>query len=202
MPAFGDLSGVTQLSLLAELDWGVDPRVYTYLADLIVGVHLAYVSFVVLGLLAVVVGIVFRRSWVRNPWFRWLHLLAIGIVAFEAVMGWECPLTVWERDLRGAAGATAEEGTFVGRLMHGVLVKDDMNFDDPVFQYSYVAFGLLVLLTFLFAPPRHRRAAGTTPPPSVLTSPPAANGASGNGQEAPASLAPSGGPPGAGHPGK
>ena len=48
------------------------------LADVIVVLHAAYVSFVVFGLAAILLGIVFRWSWVRNVWFRAIHLIAIG----------------------------------------------------------------------------------------------------------------------------
>ena len=50
------------------------------LADLIVVFHATYVSFVVFGLVAILIGVAFRWSWVRNIWFRSLHLTAIGIV--------------------------------------------------------------------------------------------------------------------------
>ena len=40
------------------------------LADLIVVLHAAYVSFVVFGLAAILLGVVFRWRWVRNVWFR------------------------------------------------------------------------------------------------------------------------------------
>ncbi len=55
------------------------------LADLIVVTHAAYVCFVVFGLAAVLVGVVLRWKWVRNPWFRGIHLAAIGIVVAEAL---------------------------------------------------------------------------------------------------------------------
>ena len=70
------------------------------LADLVVVAHAAYFSFVVLGLVAILAGIAFRWKWVRNPWFRWIHLSMIGIVVAEAIAGIPCPLTVWERQLR------------------------------------------------------------------------------------------------------
>jgi len=53
----------------------------------------AYISYVVLGQLAILVGIVRRWQWIRNPWFRWTHLLMILVVAWEAVQGITCPLT-------------------------------------------------------------------------------------------------------------
>ena len=57
------------------------------LADLIVVFHAAYVSFVVFGLVAILIGAVLRWRWVRNFWFRVIHLTAIGIVVAEALFG-------------------------------------------------------------------------------------------------------------------
>jgi hypothetical protein len=129
---------------------------YTLLADLIVAVHLAYVAFVVVGLGLILLGLLFRWSWVRNPWFRGLHLLAIAIVAAETIFHINCPLTDWEDTLRATAGQTIEEGTFIGRLCHG-LFRIDLPYDHWAFQVSYIGFGVLVLATFFLAPPRFRR---------------------------------------------
>ena len=77
------------------------------LADLIVVFHAAYVSFVVFGLVAILLGIAFRWGWVRNFWFRSLHLSRSGSWSLEALVGITCPLTVWEAQLRKMAGQAA-----------------------------------------------------------------------------------------------
>src|SRR2546425_8327969 len=69
---------------------------YRLLADVVLVIHFAFVAFVILGLLAVWTGRFLRWSWVRNFWFRVAHLLAIGIVAAQALGGVICPLTTWE----------------------------------------------------------------------------------------------------------
>lgn len=127
---------------------------YTIGADVIVAIHLAFVLFVVLGQLVIGVGVVARWRWVRNFWFRILHLTAILIVASEALLGIACPLTVWEDQLRKAAGQTVTDGTFIGRLSHELLFYD---FSEAFFTYCYVGFAALVLLTFVIAPPRWRK---------------------------------------------
>jgi Protein of Unknown function (DUF2784) len=63
-------------------------------------------------------------GFIRNRWFRSLHLLAIAIVVFEALSGIDCPLTVCEYQLRMTAGQSASGATFMGRLLHGVLFYD------------------------------------------------------------------------------
>jgi uncharacterized protein DUF2784 len=124
---------------------------YGLLADVIVAVHAAFVAFVVFGQLLIVVGALRRWAWVRNFWFRTAHLLAIGYVAFEAAVGIACPLTTWEQQLRERAGQTVSDVTFVGRLLDQLLF---IHGAEAILPYVHMGFGLLVLLTFLLAPPR------------------------------------------------
>ena len=123
----------------------------TFLADAIVTVHLAIVSFVLFGLILILLGLVFRWRWTRNFWFRLVHLCTIGIVVFEAIVGIECPFTVWERELRQAAGQTVSDASFIGQLTHNLLFYEA---PESTFTVIYIVFGLLVLATFVLAPPR------------------------------------------------
>lgn len=127
---------------------------YAVAADLVVAAHFAYVGFVVLGLLLTLTGIASRWEWVRNPWFRGVHLAMILVVVAESWFGVTCPLTTWEKDLRRAAGQASYGGDFVGRWLHEVLFFE---LPPAVFTAIYMAFGVLVLATFVLAPPRWRR---------------------------------------------
>lgn len=123
---------------------------YRILADVVVAVHFAYVGFVIIGLALTLLGAALGWKWVRNFWFRAMHLAMIGIVVAEAWVGIVCPLTTWEKSLRQRAGQTAYRGDFIANLLH-----DAMFFDaEPwVFTVGYTLFGLAVLLTFVWAPP-------------------------------------------------
>ncbi len=123
----------------------------SFWADVLVTVHLGIVAFVLFGLLAILLGVCLRWEWVRNFWFRLAHLLTIGIVIFESISGIECPFTVWERNLRVAAGQTVSQASFVGQLMHNLLFYDA---SERVFTICYCIFGAAVLAAFLLAPPR------------------------------------------------
>jgi hypothetical protein len=137
---------------------------YGILADVIVAIHLGFVSFVVLGQVLILVGMFCRWSWVRNPWFRLAHLLAIGIVVFESLNGIECPLTTLEYHLRSLAGQNPEDISFVGRLLRDLLFFEC---SESTFTAIYVCFGSLVLLTFAVVPPRwsskRKQSKGATP---------------------------------------
>lgn len=122
-----------------------------FLADVVLVMHAAYVAFVVVGGIAIVAGGLLRREWVRNPWFRYAHLLSIGIVAVQAVLGVSCPLTVWERNLRLAAGQNPGDLPFIPRLLQRLIF-----FEAPpeLFTLIYVAFGGVVVVCLLVIPPR------------------------------------------------
>jgi hypothetical protein len=138
------------------------------LADLIVVFHACYVGFVVLGLVAILAGIVFRWGWVRNFWFRAVHLLMIGIVVGEALAGVPCPLTVWEKQLRTQAGQASYAGDFLGYWAHRLIFY---RAEPWVFTLIYALFGLAVLAAFVLAPPRWpgRKPRATLPDPAGPT---------------------------------
>ena len=128
---------------------------YSLLADLVVTVHTAYVAYVLVGLVLILVGVGRRWGWVRNPWFRVTHLAAILVVVLELLFETDCPLTVWEVRLRSLAGQPVSEATFVGRLMHQLLFVAVPGWIAPLI---YVGCALLIAAAFVLAPPRRERA--------------------------------------------
>jgi polyferredoxin len=117
------------------------------MADAILVVHFGIVIFIVGGLLAVWVGAAAGWGWVRNRWFRYLHLGAIAFVAAEALFGVMCPLTMWEDMLRG--GARAE--SFVGRWLRYFLFYEAPEW---LFTALYMAWTVATLATLWRVPPR------------------------------------------------
>jgi hypothetical protein len=133
---------------------------YRLLADWLVLTHAAYVLFVVLGQMAILVGLTYLWTWARNFWFRTIHLAMIGVVVVEAISGIACPLTVWEKELRRLAGQVSYPGDFLGHWVHRMLF---FQAEPWVFTLVYSLFGLLVLGTFVLAPPRRRGGCGDRP---------------------------------------
>jgi hypothetical protein len=123
----------------------------SFIAGLIVTIHLGYVIFVVFGLFVILLGGALRWSFVRNFWFRVIHLAMILIVVFEAIFGISCPLTIWEYDLRIAAGQQdATDMSFVTRLIHQLIFFE---FPPIVFTVGYCLFGTAVLMSWRMVPP-------------------------------------------------
>jgi hypothetical protein len=131
-------------------------------ADLMVTLHGSYIAFVLVGQLLILIGMVLKWSWIRNPWFRLGHALAIFIVVGEAALNFECPLTTWEKHLRLQAGQpfplenkpNALAGSCWGQFLDSIIY-----FDAPVDALLpyYVGFAVIVVGTWLLAPPRMRR---------------------------------------------
>ncbi len=137
-------------------------------ADLTVVFHFAYAAFIVVGLLVILIGALRKWDWVRNAWFRSVHLVMIAIVVAEGLLGIVCPLTTLEKWLRRQAGQTSYQGDFLARWFHDVLFVE---FSTATLNAAYFAFGLLVAVTFWLAPPCFRREDSTEEvPPTILRS--------------------------------
>lgn len=117
------------------------------MADVLLVVHFLIAAFIVGGLLLVWIGAALGWRWVRNPWFRYLHLGAIAFVAAEALLGVMCPLTVWEDMLRGGIRADS----FVGRWVRHFLYYQAPEW---VFTAVYLAWTAATLLTLRWVAPR------------------------------------------------
>jgi hypothetical protein len=124
---------------------------YALAADALLIIHSLLVLFIVGGLALVIIGCAIGWSWVRNPWFRLLHLLAIAVVVLQAWAGRICPLTTWEMALRDEAGQSTYHTSFIAHWLGRLLYYDAPPW---VFVVLYSGFGLIVLLTWWWVRPR------------------------------------------------
>lgn len=123
------------------------------LADLVLVVHALFVAFVVGGQLAILAGWIRGWSWVRDLRFRLIHLGVIAYIVVQTWLGKLCPLTVWEGQLRRAAGQSHYDESFIGYWLGELLFLD---LPWWVFTVVYTAFGTLVVVSWVHFPPRRR----------------------------------------------
>jgi hypothetical protein len=123
---------------------------YLLAADALLVLHLLVVIYIGAGLLLIYAGGLLGWSWVRNPWFRLTHLIAIGIVVVQAWAGALCPLTVWEQALRRRAGDVTYSGSFIAHWIGELLYYDAPMW---VFALCYTLFGALVLAAWYLVRP-------------------------------------------------
>lgn len=121
------------------------------LADIVLIIHFLYVLFVVGSLPIIWVGAWLKLMFVRNPWFRYLHLAAILFVVAESLLGIACPLTLWENSLR----QIETDKSFIQHWLHFIIFY---NVPELILVIVYSLFAGLVVMTFKWVPLRHTNA--------------------------------------------
>jgi hypothetical protein len=124
---------------------------YAFAADALLMTHVLFVIFIVPGFFLIFIGRFLSWQWVRNPWFRIMHLLGIGVVVVQSWFGAICPLTTWEMALRSQEGETVYQGSFITHWLQELLYYQAPPW---VFVVCYTVFGGLVLSTWFFVRPR------------------------------------------------
>ncbi|MEE8365740.1 MAG: DUF2784 domain-containing protein [Gammaproteobacteria bacterium] len=124
---------------------------YLLAADAVLLLHVLFVFFIVIGLVLIFVGKACRWSWIRNPWFRVTHLLAIIVVVIQSWVGALCPLTSIENALRLRASDTVYSGTFISHWLEIILYYQAPPW---AFVVCYTVFGAVVIGSWYWVRPR------------------------------------------------
>jgi Protein of Unknown function (DUF2784) len=85
-------------------------------ADGLLVLHALFIAFAVTG------GFLALR-W---RWMPWLHLPCMAWAAAVVGMGWVCPLTPWEQQLRIAAGQRGYDGGFIEHYLLAMIYPDGL----------------------------------------------------------------------------
>ena len=102
---------------------------YTLLADLMLVLHATFILFVVFG------GVlVFWRTGLA-----WLHVPCALWGVFIEFLGWTCPLTYLENDLRAAAGTGGYADGYIDHYLMPLVYPSDLTAD------MQILLGLAVL---------------------------------------------------------
>lgn len=121
------------------------------LADAVLVLHGLVVLFNIGALPVIWIGYLRKWRFVRNPYFRWAHLLLLGFVVAETVLNVTCPLTLLEDALRVGAGQEAGHPTgFVARWLEWLIFWD---VPPAAFIVAYGLFFVLVVFTFFRVKP-------------------------------------------------
>ena len=120
-------------------------------ADAILLLHVLFVAFVVAGLVLILVGKVRAWFWVRNPWFRLAHLIAIGVVIVQSWVEAACPLTTLEMALRSRVGDVVYSEPFISHWLQIILYYQAPAW---VFVVCYTVFGAIVAASWILVLPR------------------------------------------------
>ena len=121
------------------------------MADTVLLLHVLVVAFNIFGLVFIFAGKFLTWSWVRNPWFRLIHLLLIAVVVLQSWLSMVCPLTSIEAALRSRAGEAHYSGAFIAHWLEQLLYYQAPPW---VFTTAYTLFGLIVFASWYWVRPR------------------------------------------------
>ena len=141
----------------------ISPGSAAVLANATLVLHVGIVAFVVFGEVLILVGAHQSWDWVRNRTLRVTHLALMLFIALQSWLGALCPLTEWEQALRSRAGQHAYAESFIEYWLSRLIFFEAAWW---VFVAAYTAFALLVLLTWLWVPPRPWHGSHARRPPT------------------------------------
>ena len=129
----------------------MNPSTALHLAQFVLAVHMAIALFVIFGLLAVPLGMLFRWPFIFGFAWRLTHLGAASSIAVQKVMGKTCFLSVWEFNLLDQANQGHERIP----AFHALAI-DIMHWNMPLWFFTVLYLLVLVYTLWLWrvAPPR------------------------------------------------
>ena len=117
------------------------------MANLVMIIHFGVATFITLGFFVIPLGYKFGWGWTKLWKLRLLHLLMIGTVTAEAIVGLTCPLTILENLLRDEN----ETQTFVAYWIKRILYWD---LPRQLFIIFYSLSFLWGILLWKYCPPK------------------------------------------------
>jgi Protein of Unknown function (DUF2784) len=105
-----------------------------WLADAILIFHAAFILFAIFGGL-----LTYRNNQWKKPWLI-LHLCCAAWAATVVIMGWTCPLTPMEQQLRIAAGQQGYSTSFIEHYLLAAIYPEALT------RSIQVALGIGVLV--------------------------------------------------------
>ena len=123
------------------------------MADFVMLLHFGLALFITLGFFFIPFGCKFGWSWTQLWRLRILHLVMMGIVTAEAIVGLTCPLTVLENLLRGVDESQTFVFYWVGRVLYWDLPRQ-------TFILFYSLCLAWVILMWKYCPPKKRGGGG------------------------------------------
>ena len=117
------------------------------LADLIMLVHLALAGCITAGLVFIPIGYKLEWNWTKNRKLRLTHIILIGLITAETIVGLTCPLTTLEYSFRDVNPPESFLGYWIGKLLY-------WNLPHQVFVAIYSFSLAWVLFLWIRCPPK------------------------------------------------
>lgn len=120
---------------------------YAIAADAVLVIHALFIAFVALGGLLVL--------W--HPRVAWLHLVALVWGATVIAMGWICPLTPLENNLRALAEQATYDAGFIQHYLVPFIYPPGLTRSVQVLLAAVLIVGNVLLYALIWRRTRRRR---------------------------------------------
>ena len=110
-------------------------------SEIVLLFHFCIFLFVILSFFLIPLGYSRKWEWVKNKYYRLIHLILMGIIFIETILGFMCPLTILENFLRN----DIEINNKITQIIHQV-----MYWDLPTYQFIILYLLSLLYLIFLW----------------------------------------------------
>ena len=110
-------------------------------SEIVLLFHFCIFLFMVLGFFLIPLGYNQKWEWVKNRYYRLIHLILMGIIFIETILGFMCPLTILENFLRN----DIEIDNKITQIIHQI-----MYWNLPTYQFIILYLLSLLYLIFLW----------------------------------------------------
>ena len=110
-------------------------------SEIVLLFHFCIFLFIILSFILIPLGYYQKWEWVKNKYYRLIHLVLMGIVFIETILGFMCPLTILENFLRN----DIEINNKITKIIHQI-----MYWGLPTYQFIILYLLSLLYLIFLW----------------------------------------------------
>ena len=110
-------------------------------SEIVLLFHFSIFLFMILSFFLIPLGYSQKWEWVKNKYYRLIHLVLMGIIFIETILGFMCPLTILENFLRN----DIEINNKITQIIHQI-----MYWDLPTYQFIILYLLSLLYLIFLW----------------------------------------------------
>ena len=110
-------------------------------SEIVLLFHFCIFLFIILSFFFIPFGYYQKWEWVKNKYYRLIHLVLMGFIFVETILGFMCPLTVLENFLRNNIGINYK----ITQIIHQI-----MYWDLPTYQFIILYLLSLLYIIFLW----------------------------------------------------
>jgi len=110
-------------------------------SEIVLLIHFCIFLFIILSFFLIPLGYQQKWRWVKNKYYRSTHIILMGIIFIETILGFMCPLTVLEHHLRNNTKVNNKFTEIIHQIMY---------WDLPIYQFIFLYLLSLLYLIFLW----------------------------------------------------